>query len=149
MPSLRDPYLLSRIFIKKLIPISRLACEAFASHSFVSEQTETRKRARHFYGHTDVESVRSNSFIEALHVLHETLATNNCFPAKACWYFLISKAHYPVEITPVTHKCVRTCASSKERRAKGRRKRRRKSARRESPLFIDYWYAFMDAIDRF
>lgn len=44
---------------------------------------------------------RSNSFIEALHVLHETLATNNCFPARACWHFLISKAHHPVEITPV------------------------------------------------
>lgn len=41
--------------------------------------------------------VRRNGFIEALHVLHETLATNNCFSANACWYFLISETYRPVD----------------------------------------------------
>lgn len=61
-----------------------------------------QKRARHF---TDGYTVRvySNSFIEALHVLHEMLATNNCFSAKACWYFLISKTYRPVEMASATH----------------------------------------------
>lgn len=58
-----------------------------------------------------------NSFIEASHVLHETLATNNCFSAEACWHFLISRTYHPIEITSAhTRVSGRFAKTAKDRR---------------------------------
>lgn len=79
-----------RRYLSKLYPYLADS-ERHSAASLVSEQTETRGTCATFYGRVYSARVCRNSFIEALHVLHETLATNNCFSANACWYFLISE----------------------------------------------------------
>jgi len=88
----------SRIFIKTL----SLPPPKHSVPVLYQNKLKRQKRARHF---TDGYTVRvySNSFIEALHVLHETFATNNCFSARACWYFLISETYRPVEMASTIH----------------------------------------------
>lgn len=107
----------SRIFIKTL-SLSRVSPARHSLLTVLYQNKLRRENVRDIFTDIRTQSVQSNSFIEALHVLHETLATNNCFPAKACWHFLISKAHHPVEITPVTQVCLDVCFSE---RTKGER----------------------------
>lgn len=86
-----------RGYLSKLYPYLADSPPRHSVPVLYQNKLKRQERARHF---TDGYTVRvySNSFIEALHVLHETLATNNCFSAKACWYFLILETYRPVEM---------------------------------------------------
>lgn len=111
-----------RGYLSKLYPYLTGSPPRHSVPVLYQNKLKRQERARHF---TDGYTVRvySNSFIEALHVLHETLATNNCFSAKACWHFLISETYRPVGMASVTH-MFRGTLSERTGGRMARRKRR-------------------------
>jgi len=126
-------------YLSKLYPYLAGLLPKHSVPVLYQNKLKRQKRARHF---TDGYTVRvySNSFIEALHVLHETLATNNCFSAKACWYFLISKTYRPVEMASTTHMFRNALSDNERTEGRNSSTKRRLSRRIDShrgPLIID------------